>query len=58
MVGTPMTPDKQQFTDDSDSGKADGEKFRDLAEKIGQAPKEEIEEAKRREKEKKDAEKR
>ena len=58
MVGTAMAPDKQQFTDDGDSGKADGEKLRDLAEKIGQAPKEEIEEAKRREKEKKDAEKR
>ncbi|MCH7905588.1 MAG: hypothetical protein IH944_13615 [Armatimonadetes bacterium] len=53
-----MEPEREQMPDNADS-----DKFRDLAEKIAQVPKEELDEAKqeearRREKEKKDAEKR
>ena len=49
----PETPDR---TGDADAGERDTEKFRDLAETIGQAPKEDLEEALRKEKEKKDGE--
>lgn len=51
-----MAPEKQDRTGNDDPSERDTEKFRDLAEKIGQAPKEELEEAKRRENEKKDRE--
>ena len=52
-----MAPDRRESMDD-DSGKIDAERFKDRIEKIAPVPKEELDEALRREKEKKDAEKR
>ena len=52
-MGTPMSPDKQEKPDDE---LTEAGKFTTLAEKPMQVPKDEIEEAKRREKEKKERE--